>query len=212
MSAIDLSYFQEDLEGELAIRSRPKCHKNVSDIVDMISMNRPQNAIELHANLVAEHEQWLWYDKYTAYLAEYETVEIYNNDLPVLRTELDEDGNEVIIYAELKELPTSDTRPAIRTGLELLTSLSYYSDKFKLTRADAVKNITVEVDGMVFDGDEDSQNRMSRAIVGLNAAGMVSTKWKLSTNEVVDVTVQQLAKAMLLSGEAMTNVWFDETV
>ena len=36
--------------------------------------------------------------------------------------------------------------------------------EWKTSRATAVESITVEVDGMVFDGDETSQTRMARAV------------------------------------------------
>jgi hypothetical protein len=39
----------------------------------------------------------------------------------------------------------------------------------KSARSAIVSNIIVEVDGMQFDGDESSQDRMTRAIVALDA-------------------------------------------
>jgi hypothetical protein len=78
---------------------------------------------------------------------------------------------------------------------------------FKVQRAKDVERITVEVDGMVFDGDETSQNRMARAVVALNAASVTSTMWTLSDNSSVEVTVVQLAQALVKSGQAQTSIW-----
>ena len=44
-----------------------------------------------------------------------------------------------------------------------------YIKKAKIERAELVSKIIVEVDGMQFDGDESSQDRMTRAIVALDA-------------------------------------------
>ncbi len=80
----------------------------------------------------------------------------------------------------------------------------------KFERADAVASITVEVDGMTFDGDETAQDRMARAITMFNASGLPSdtkTKWVLADNTIADVTVSQLAQALLLAGQKQTELW-----
>ena len=81
----------------------------------------------------------------------------------------------------------------------------------KDTRAAAVAAITVEVDGMVFDGDETAQERMSRAIVAATAAGLdltaEKTVWVLYDNTVAQPTFSQLARALKLAGEAQTALW-----
>lgn len=81
----------------------------------------------------------------------------------------------------------------------------------KDARAAAVAAITVEVDGMVFDGDETAQERMSRAIVAATAAGLdlttSKTVWVLYDNTVAQPTFSQLARALKLAGEAQTALW-----
>ena len=81
----------------------------------------------------------------------------------------------------------------------------------KSERAEAVSRIIVEVDGMKFDGDEESQTRMGRTISAAIALGVdIQTHeqiWVLSDNSVASVTVSQLAKALKLAGESQTALW-----
>ena len=82
--------------------------------------------------------------------------------------------------------------------------------KAKAERAEAVSRITVEVDGMVFDGDEKAQERMSRTVSIATANGMpmtTETTWVLADNTIAQVTLQQLAKACLLAGQKQTELW-----
>ena len=82
--------------------------------------------------------------------------------------------------------------------------------KKKADRAEAVSRITVEVDGMEFDGDEKAQERMSRTVSIATANGMpmtTETTWVLADNTIAQVTLQQLAKACLLAGQKQTELW-----
>lgn len=82
--------------------------------------------------------------------------------------------------------------------------------KAKEERADAVSKLTVTVDGMVFDADETSQNRMSRVVAGAQALGIdqsTTQVWVLADNTVATPTVAQLAQALKLAGEAQTALW-----
>lgn len=80
----------------------------------------------------------------------------------------------------------------------------------KAERARAVAAITVEVDGMVFDGDEKAQERMARTVTAATATGASmddTTTWVLRDNTVAQVTVRQLATALRMAGEAQTALW-----
>lgn len=80
----------------------------------------------------------------------------------------------------------------------------------KAERADAVSKITVTVDDMVFDGDEISQERMSRTITAAVATGenmSATTTWVLADNTVAQVSIKQLAQALRAAGEAQTKLW-----
>lgn len=82
--------------------------------------------------------------------------------------------------------------------------------KAKAERAEAVSKLTVTVDGMVFDADETSQNRMSRVVAGAQALGVdqsTTQVWVLADNTVATPTVAQLAQALKLAGEAQTALW-----
>ena len=83
--------------------------------------------------------------------------------------------------------------------------------KAKAERAKAVSKLTVTVDGMVFDADETSQNRMSRVVAGAQALGVdlntTTQIWVLADNTVATPTVAQLAQALKLAGEAQTVLW-----
>lgn len=88
-------------------------------------------------------------------------------------------------------------------------------EKAKRIRAAQVAAIIVEVDGMSFNGDEDSQSRMTRAIIAADTAGLDSTVWVLADDTVATVTKEQLkqalAKSMLEMGSLWTVPYEDET-
>ena len=80
----------------------------------------------------------------------------------------------------------------------------------KAERAALVEKATVEVDGLVFDADETSQNRLSRGITAALALGLgpdETTEWTLADNSSAQVTVQQMARALLAAGQYQTSVW-----
>ena len=78
--------------------------------------------------------------------------------------------------------------------------------QWKSQREAAVANIVVEADGLRFDGDEDAQNRMARAVA---AADLMTetTEWTLADNTVAMVSVQTLKTACRLAGEEQTRIW-----
>lgn len=81
----------------------------------------------------------------------------------------------------------------------------------KAERADAVSRITIEVDGMIFDGDEESQTRMGRTIAAAVALGVDLTTetrvWVLADNSIATPTIAQLAEALRKAGDAQTSLW-----
>lgn len=82
-------------------------------------------------------------------------------------------------------------------------------DAWKAQRATAVANITVTTStGKVFDGDEISQGRISRAIVALQSQPEASTiKWVLSDNTVAQVDIKELREALTMAVFRQTELW-----
>ena len=80
-------------------------------------------------------------------------------------------------------------------------------EEAKRLRAQQVATIKVEVDGMIFDGDETSQSRMARALEVASITGMQSTVWVLADNTVATVTVEQMQKALSQAMLQMGELW-----
>lgn len=82
-------------------------------------------------------------------------------------------------------------------------------EAFKIERELAVSRITVTTaSGNVFDGDEVSQQRMSRAYIALQANEEgATTSWVLHDNTAVLVTKEELLEVLALAGQAQTDLW-----
>ena len=76
----------------------------------------------------------------------------------------------------------------------------------KAERAAAVAALTVEVDGMVFDGDEKAQERMARAVLMADSPEE-TTEWVLADSSVAVVTAALLRRACRAAGKAMGVLW-----
>ena len=104
-----------------------------------------------------------------------------------------------------------DADPAVIAAVVAYFAPRSDADKraeFKQQRQTAVDAITVTTStGKTFDGDETSQTRMSRAIIGLQAAGVPTINWTLADNAVAEVTVAELTEALILSGQAQAALW-----
>lgn len=78
----------------------------------------------------------------------------------------------------------------------------------KMARAQAIFGIVVTTStGKRFDGDEDSQNRMTRAVLGLQLAKAPSIRWTLADNTEADVTLAELSEALVLAGMEQARLW-----
>lgn len=81
------------------------------------------------------------------------------------------------------------------------------------TMAQAKQNRMVEVDaiqvttksGKVFDGNEEAQTRLARAIVTMVTADTIN--WVLADNSIASVTKAELTEALRLAGAAMAEIW-----
>lgn len=80
---------------------------------------------------------------------------------------------------------------------------------WKQERAKAVAVIKVTTAaGNTFDGDERSQGRMARAILGLQAAPAdMTVTWILADNTVIDADLAELTEALQLAGLEQAALW-----
>lgn len=80
----------------------------------------------------------------------------------------------------------------------------------KRQRKATVDAITVTTgSGKIFDGNEEAQSRMTRAVVVAGITGQTECTWVLANNVPTVVTLDELREAMALSLQAMGAVWVD---
>ena len=180
------------------LRPRPAT-KTTQDIERLIALNKPVEVINKFAELTSLGEQWDWAQSYYDYLVAKLEVEQYNANLP--EPVAHEDGT--LIEAEPKPLPTEPEQPTVKTVEDVLAP--YARTIFKLNRQKLLDTLTVEVDGMVFDGDEASQSRMGRASFSMQDGETI--QWVLANNEKAIVTKDQLALALRLAGAKQAEFW-----
>jgi hypothetical protein len=72
----------------------------------------------------------------------------------------------------------------------------------------AVSNILVEYQGVVYQGDEISQDRMNRAINGL-PDDITTITWKDVDNNFQQLTRIDLKEILFLAGQEQTRIWFN---
>lgn len=113
------------------------------------------------------------------------------------------------------EVPSapSDARQSW-TGIgwgEIYKSPEQLREEWKVLRAAAVEAIKVTTQtGNTFDGDEISQGRMARAILGLQTMPVSAVTWVLADNSVIQATAAELSEALALAGAAQAAIWVAE--
>jgi len=79
-------------------------------------------------------------------------------------------------------------------------------EQFKAQRAQSMRSLTVTTQaGNVFDADETSQTRMSRAITIMDDVETIV--WVLADNTPIQATKAELKEALRLAGEAQAALW-----
>lgn len=101
-----------------------------------------------------------------------------------------------------------------KLGVEVIEEKEEQTEEMRLAlakqiRANEVSNITIDVDGMIFDGDEVSQGRMRNAIEAMKVSGKEEIEWKLADEKVALVTLEQLESAFVQAVETMNALWVD---
>ena len=102
------------------------------------------------------------------------------------------------------------TRPFTATELAAQDEIAkiIYRNQSKADRDAAVAEIVVTTStGKAFNGDETSQTRMARTIVGMQAANAQTITWVLADNTAVEVTLTELSEALVLAGKAQADIW-----
>lgn len=118
-------------------------------------------------------------------------LELIDIENPVSNYIKKEDGT---IEAVFRELLDEELLPfALKEKKELRTLL--------------VANIEVEYNGIVYQGDETSQDRMSRAINGL-PDDTTTISWKAKDNSSKELTRLDLKEILFLAVQEQTRIWF----
>ena len=84
----------------------------------------------------------------------------------------------------------------------------YLKQISKANRTILVENIEVEYNGVVYQGDETSQDRLSRAINGL-PDDTTTISWKAKDNSSQELTRLDLKEILFLAGQEQTRIWFN---
>ena len=84
----------------------------------------------------------------------------------------------------------------------------YLKQISKANRATLVENIEVEYNGTIYQGDETSQDRMSRAINGL-PDDTTTISWKAKDNSSQELNRLDLKEILFLAGQEQTRIWFN---
>ena len=109
-------------------------------------------------------------------------------------------------HVATEEYEVDDPTPEEIAAAELAETLRL-RDLAKQQRQAAVDAITVTVNGKAFDGDENSQTRMARAILGMQAAGVETITWTLADNTTTSATLLELTEALVLAGQRQSELW-----
>ena len=97
--------------------------------------------------------------------------------------------------------PDGSFAPKVNTPTDIIAE----KKRQRQVIVDAIQVTTTS--GKVFDGNEEAQTRMSRAIQTAQIANIPSTTWVLANNVPTTVTLAELQEALVLSMQAMGAVW-----
>lgn len=176
------------------VKSRPE-KVVTSDLERVSSKGKSLEVLTLFATNIVKYEPWFFFDEYVSWLQECSEIQSANDALLP-----DEEGVMPLPQPYPLE-PLEEEYPTVDTLLK-----PYVVSFKKQERGVLVSELTVEVDGMVFDGDETSQDRMNRAITSLSGT-TETVVWVLANNTAVEVNKTVLKKALRLAGQAQTDIW-----
>lgn len=180
-----------------------KLDENGNPVVETVEFKVKEPKLDENGNVVTEEKQV--FDKNGKPVTQREQVGTKPNDAPNTLSKYAQaaewcNANKATIedkgdYYEVVALPEPTPEELQAQALAMAKS----------ERASEVEAITVEVDGLVFDGDEKSQERMARSIISLNDDETIT--WVLHDNTIANVTKEQLKTALRLAGQKQTELW-----
>jgi hypothetical protein len=189
MELLDLAEFLGE-DGKLALRPETKSQVDLDRVV---ALNKSEQVVTRFTTMVNLGIAWDWFEEYAQYLNEYDTW----------------------VNWEAVEIPSPDGEPATWSVQPLepvvplrwapVATLDHSRTLRKIQRAKDIKAIVVTVGEYEFDGDEDSQTRMTRAIAIMEVGETLP--WTLASNEVVLVDVTTLRSALRLAGLKQAELW-----
>lgn len=197
-----------DEHDQSVIRHRPES-KALDDVLLVTRLHATNQAmhhvIDTFLELYSVTLQWDWFEQYQSWLARKADAELNAPAMPI-----EAQYQQVIerpLFADPEPFrPELKTIEQYRTEI-LIDGISINEYLFRTQRTVAVNSIIVEVDGLVFDGDEQSQRRMLAAIHASEDAGIESTIWRLADNTEAAVTVEQIRQAHSLAIIEQGKLW-----
>ena len=172
--------------------------KSLTDLERLIKLDKPETVIKKFAGMTALGYQWEWFDLYKAFEEELASWEEAKEAFEPVTDEEEGTTTEFTL-----EAPVSPLRPPLQTGEDVY--LPYTREALKRARKKAVADISVEVDDLVFDGDELSQTRMATALLTMEDGETIS--WTLKNNETASITKATLKEVLKAATTKQSLLW-----
>lgn len=230
MQDYDELFYTIDDDGTVTEKPRPETRpfSDVERVVNKHASNpAKRHVIYMFLEMYLLGLQWDWFEYRKTWLKELEDIEsnpperARDQDGQFLSDDPDTDINEAYVNGYTPEMHEAVynahmakemTRPPVQTVEDASASMKIKDvpiDEFifRNQRHMSVSGIVVEVDGMLFDGDEASQRRMLSAIRAGEDRGLTETLWRMSDDSEQVITLDQLKVAHSKAIIAQGSMW-----